>query len=1534
MANTRELAQFASFVDFTGSSIGFSTQFTVSGISTFTNKVIFDSTNSIQIPVGTEGQKESVGTAVTGQIRFNSTNQQFEGFGAGNNWGPLGGIKDVDGDTLISAESSAGADEDKLEFITANSTRVAIDSTGKVGIGSTIPTVTLDVVGNTKISGVLTATTFSGSLATTDLTGTITNDQLAGSIANDKLAGSIANDKLANSTVSYGGVSLSLGGSDATPAFDLQDATGYPFTSLTGITTVISGDTTPTLGGNLDANSKDITGVNNLNVSSASTFSGPISVGDTISLGDDDRLRFGDGNDLQIFHNANNNNSVIKESGGGALVLAGTNVHIKNAQSSELKATFNSNGSVDLYYDNSKKFATTGIGVSILSGAGLTATIAGPPNLVIDPGTVGDNTGNVRIKGDLFVDGTTTQINSTALEISDFIVGIATTATTDALADGAGIQIGPSGNTFLYDNTNEAFTSTENLNVASGHTYKIAGTDVLSNDTLGSNVVSSSLTSVGTLTGLTVSSDVSIADKIVHTGDTDTAIRFPAADTFTVETAGSERFRIDSDSKILVGIKTARENLANNESGVEAQFQIEGTSYTSSTLSVIRNSADENDGGIILGKTRSPGTYGNASVVAGDDLGSLTWAGSDGTSLQFGAEIVAEVQSGVGNDDLPTDLLFKTNPGTTNTTERLRITSGGNVGIKTTHPNNTLTVGDTIQPSYAPSSAGNYIEIARTSGADAGLLINKNTGQWLIGIDNSDGANAPLKFEYGAAGSAHPGFGSGTLGMIIKHDGKIGIGTDAPDAKLEVRDDSSLGIIVRSNATQATDTNKALRVRNNSDTNTFHVSHKGQGYFASSVGIGTDNPSAKLDIRGQSNTNFEALTLRNTHGNGASQGQVDLNFDVITTTNQVARSRIRGQESTSDAPYSELTFWTSETTSTEPTKRVTISKTGGVLIGEHTTAVDGGNAPNLEIVNTSTSTLTLARNDTSISSGNDIAAIRVWGNDSNGTYQQCAEILAEADGDHANDDKPTALSFKVSADNSATPVERLRIASGGQIGIGTTGTGALVTIQGDSNEVTAPSIRLLDGTDTREVSITNTAGDFAVSTHGDDDVVHGQVKIFESGIISLKNGGASGTIGERLRVKTDGRIAIGTVSDYSASVTDAPVYISMKSNITAIDDNEGSDTYGLVRIEETGSNNSRFHGIELRNRNSGDIRILNEDVGASNKGDLIVAMYDGGAAVGLHRKIRFNSDKSSIQISGKGGAVAANTSTQHTDIYLATKTGLTAVDTGAGGEVAGLIRFEDIGTNNSRYHGLELRNKNFGDVRILNLDSGTTNTGSMVFAVDNDGIFEAMRISSAGNLEIGTVTDAGNGLRNVDIQNINTGSSAGAIMRLITSQSDGTGTTSADFVKYKTGGLLITNNENNGTTGFIAFNTAESGGSATERLRITSAGNLQRPKSLSQEVSTSVSSTSATSCGSFAKATYRSAYVIAQITQGSSYQVGRYLVIHDGTTATTIEESAIATGDMLGTFSGVVSGSNVEFRVTMSSASSATVITKIESIVV
>ena len=119
--------------------------------------------------------------------------------------------------------------------------------------------------------------------------------------------------------------------------------------------------------------------------------------------------------------------------------------------------------------------------------------------------------------------------------------------------------------------------------------------------------------------------------------------------------------------------------------------------------------------------------------------------------------------------------------------EAVRIDSAGNVGIGNTNPNNNLVVSDGVQPSYAPTTVGEYIEIARTSGADAGFLINKNTGQWLFGIDNSDGTNPPLRFEYSAAGSAHPGLGSGTLGLALKSDGNVGIGTPSPSAKLQVK---------------------------------------------------------------------------------------------------------------------------------------------------------------------------------------------------------------------------------------------------------------------------------------------------------------------------------------------------------------------------------------------------------------------------------------------------------------------------------------------------------------------------------------------------------------------------------------------------------------------------------------------------------------------------------------------------------------------------------------------------------------------------
>ena len=101
------------------------------------------------------------------------------------------------------------------------------------------------------------------------------------------------------------------------------------------------------------------------------------------------------------------------------------------------------------------------------------------------------------------------------------------------------------------------------------------------------------------------------------------------------------------------------------------------------------------------------------------------------------------------------------------------------------------------------------------------------------------------------------------------------------------------------------------------------------------------------------------------------------------------------------------------------------------------------------------------------------------------------------------------------------------------------------------------------------------------------------------------------------------------------------------------------------------------------------------------------------------------------------------------------------------------------------------------------------------------------------------------------------------------------------------------------------------------------------------EVDTNVSSTSAVGVGSFATASFRSAEVVAQIVQIDEYQVGKYLMIHDGTTVTVIEQAAVSTGDsMIGSFDGAINGSNAELRVTMVSSGIATVTTKISTVTV
>ena len=154
-------------------------------------------------------------------------------------------------------------------------------------------------------------------------------------------------------------------------------------------------------------------------------------------------------------------------------------------------------------------------------------------------------------------------------------------------------------------------------------------------------------------------------------------------------------------------------------------------------------------------------------------------------------------------------------------------------------------------------------------------------------------------------------------------------------------------------------------------------------------------------------------------------------------------------------------------------------------------------------------------------------------------------------------------------------------------------------------------------------------------------------------------------------------------------------------------------------------------------------------------------------------------------------------------------------------------------------------------------------------------------------------------------------------------------------IGIQSAGIVIAKNVGINTLNFVGSGNSITYFAATNTLDVSIAGSSGGGGGGVSETETAVASTSATGVGSFAisgGSGKRSASILAQITQGSNYQVGRYLMIHDGTTVTVIEESAVATGSMLGSFNGDINNSNAEFKVTMLSSSSATVTTKIDTI--
>lgn len=141
--------------------------------------------------------------------------------------------------------------------------------------------------------------------------------------------------------------------------------------------------------------------------------------------------------------------------------------------------------------------------VSLTANQAISGTKTVTGTLALSAATIDtfSTTGNVTIGGDLTVNGTTTTINSTTITVDDKLIELGSTASpSDASADGGGISLkGTTDKTITWVDVTDAWTFSEHVDLVSAKEYRIAGTKVLDATSLGSAVVSSSLTSVGTI---------------------------------------------------------------------------------------------------------------------------------------------------------------------------------------------------------------------------------------------------------------------------------------------------------------------------------------------------------------------------------------------------------------------------------------------------------------------------------------------------------------------------------------------------------------------------------------------------------------------------------------------------------------------------------------------------------------------------------------------------------------------------------------------------------------------------------------------------------------------------------------------------------------------------------------------------------------------------------------------------------------------------------------------------------------------------
>ena len=343
----------------------------------------------------------------------------------------------------------------------------------------------------------------------------------------------------------------------------------------------------------------------------------------------------------------------------------------------------------------------------------------------------------------------------TASSFSGDVTGTATTATS-----AQGLSGSP--DITVTNVTGAAATFTGNVTIGGTLTYQ----DVENIDSVGIITAQQGIQVLANgldITGVgTFKSNVSIADSVIHTGDTDTSIRFPAADTITAETGGSERIRVDSNGNVLFA-KTVTD------------LDTAGSRVSSGFISLSGDSSSTNlaaNAGGALSLANVDTTDGNFSNIGGYNsnglvvnqinlintshssrTGDITFSTHNGTSLLEAARF-----------DSSQRLLIGTSSAVTAPNDKVQINSSTGVGI---HRGEAGAAGpriDLTKSRNATHGSNTIVQSGDLLGSiffrgDDGTDYNSSGAQIYAQVDGTPGANdmpGRLVLATSADGSASP----------------------------------------------------------------------------------------------------------------------------------------------------------------------------------------------------------------------------------------------------------------------------------------------------------------------------------------------------------------------------------------------------------------------------------------------------------------------------------------------------------------------------------------------------------------------------------------------------------------------------------------------------------------------------------------------------------------------------------------------------------------------------------------------------------